>query len=142
MSTSKLSKVTVGGLDAPNHSKFIALNSSIAFSYGNVLDGITIDGVHTGGQGAKSASLTLKDGEYWKAFTANSNPNYYGGVVTSIEFITNLGRSVAANVKGLPKAGDEPVAVVIDDCLIYGIELISGDFINQMTIHYIEKPMA
>lgn len=137
MSTSKVSKITVGGPDAPNNSKFIISSSNIHLSYGNVIDGITVDGTHIGGKGANSAGLNLEPGEYWTDFYANSDPGYMGGVVTAMEFVTNKGRSVAANVKKLPNHGGPTKKAIITDCLIYGIELISGDFINQITVHYI-----
>ena len=140
MSTAKLSQVTVGGPDAPNHSKFFLTNGSIGFSSGTVLDAIIVNGDHVGGGGANQASFTLEEGEYFNGFSATSDPGYMGGVVTAIKLTTNKGRSVSANASALPATGNPTVSAVVTDCILYGIELISGDFINQITFSYISNP--
>lgn len=135
----QFAEVSVGGTQAPNKTSLKVVNENIGFSYGDVLDGITIGKKHVGGKGGNQANLTLQEGEYWAGFKATSNPDYYGGVVTAIEFTTNTGRSVSANLSEIPATGNPPVSAVVENALIYSIELVSGDFINQITVFYIEN---
>jgi|GEM_PF-2742730 len=138
-SNSELCQVSVGGTGAPNHTTIASVNNSISMSYGDVLDGITIDGQQVGGQGGNNANLTLEEGEYWNSFKINSDPNYMGGIVTAVEFKTNKGRTLAINSDKLPTGSNPPTSAIVDNCFIYAIGLISGDFINQMTVYYISN---
>lgn len=134
---SQLTQISVGGAGAPNHFTFETMCGQLAFSSGDVLDGLSIGGVHKGGGGGNSAELTLKAGEYYNGFELAANMEYYGGVVIAGKFTTNLGRSVEFNANELPGSGNPPASVVVTNCRVLSIDVIYGSFINQMTLHYI-----
>lgn len=133
----QLDKVSIGGTAAPNKFKFDTISGEISFSSGDVLDGLTIDGIQKGGGGGNTNKITLQAGEYFNSFELNANMGYMQGVVIACKFTTNLGNVVEFNAGELSASNNPPTSAKVTNCKVHAISVIYGDFINQMTVHYI-----
>lgn len=135
-------QVSVGGTGAPNSYTFDVISGEIIASYGDVLDGISIGGIKKGGTGGNSNSLTLQSGEYFNAFELQANMVYMGGIVVAGKFTTNLGNMLHFNSHLLNNSNNPPTSASVTNCKVHAISVIYGDFINQMTVHYISDYTA
>jgi len=119
---------TLGG---PGGAPFAGADpKSLAFSFGNVVDGITINDTKHGGTGGNAAApLTLQEGEWWSEFALAWDPGY--PYITAAKFVTNKGREIVANQNGVA------YQVHVEDCKVVGIKGRSGDFVDQLTVSYI-----
>ena len=138
----ELIDVSIGGTDAPHTHLVTPVNGAIELFYTDKLNGLSVNGLQIGESGGKRSTVKLRSGEYWSSFKINSN--HSEGIITAVELKTNKGRVLQANRDKLPTGSNPSTSVIVDNCYIYAIGVISDECIHQLTIYYIKdfEPFA